>query len=148
MLFLVSSHGYLTSLLICHPEYHHHLTKSPVDFFLERVTWGMNSSKYIMRFWHVQRLQLFSVINPAFYWHAMGNYGRICSSLSQSSHLCWLLLLLFISIVVYDKSLRMTSWGWGAEVWIKICFPYQTDHSYNLFPWWAVASMFENRGFS
>ena len=75
----------------------------------------MNSSKYIMRFWHVQRLPLFSVINPAFYWHAMGNFGRICSSLSQSSHLCW---FLFISKVVYDKSLRMMSWGWGAEVWI------------------------------
>lgn len=92
MLFLVPRHGYLTSLLICHLEHHHHLTKNPVDFFfLKRVVWGMNSSKYIMRFWHVQRLQLliFSVINSVFlYWHAMGNLGGICSALNQSSYLC------------------------------------------------------------
>lgn len=64
------------------------LNKKPGGFFfsfLKRLIWGMNSSKYIIRLWHVQSLHLFSVINPVFYWHATGMLEGISSALNPSS---------------------------------------------------------------
>lgn len=136
------SHGYLTSFHML-SRISPPLNWKPGGFFFLRewheewtalnILWGSDMSKdYNYFLWLI-----------LLYWHAMGNFRRICSSWPEFTFL--LFLLLFISKV---KSLRMMSWGWGAEVWIKICFPYQTDHSYSLFPWWAVASIFETRGLS
>lgn len=101
------------------------LNKKPGGFFfLKRLIWGMNSSKYIIRFWHVRRLQLFSVINPVFYWHATGMLEGI-SSASNGSSISSFFVINF-QCNLWQK-LRMRIWGWGAEVCIKICFPWQTD---------------------
>lgn len=113
------------------------------SFFLKRLIWGMNSSKYIIRLWHVRRLQLFSVINPVFYWHATGMLEGISSALNGSSIFCFFFLINFQCNLW--QNLRMRIWRVGS-ISLNQDLLSLTDRWYQLFPWWVVSYIFEARG--